>query len=126
MRAQQPQIAGARDRLARCLGLSIGGIIGIVANCWRGRVLGGVCGQGFGRIAVGHGISSRREDARKFIRRETKRCEVNFRSLDARQRITQQRLVPGGVLCDAIISKPQRFLLRGCEVLPGDGMSRTS
>ena len=37
--------------------------------------------------------------------------------LDAGQRIAKQRLVPGGVFCDAIISKPQRFLLRGCEVL---------
>jgi len=43
-------------------------------------------------------------------------CQVNLRRLDARQRVPQQRLVPGGVLCDAIIGKPQRFLLRGCEV----------
>ena len=58
--------------------------------------------------------------ARKFIRRETKRRQVNLRRLDARQSIMQQRLVPGGVLSDAIIGKAQRFLLRGCEMLQDD------
>jgi len=52
---------------------------------------------------------SRREDVRKFIRRETKRGEVNLRRLDARQRIAQQRLVPGGVLCDAITAGQLRW-----------------
>ena len=42
MPAKQPQIARARDRLARCLGLSIGGIVSIFANRGRRRVLGGV------------------------------------------------------------------------------------
>ena len=76
MRAQQPKIAGARSR---------------------------VRGQGFGRIAVGRGISARC----KFIRRETKRCEVNLRRLDTGQRIAQQCLILGGCFCDANISKLQ-------------------
>ena len=76
VRAQQPKIAGARSR---------------------------VRGQGFGRIAVGRGISARC----KFIRRETKRCEVNLRRLDTGQRIAQQCLILGDCFCDANISKLQ-------------------
>jgi hypothetical protein len=110
-----------RDGLARRLRLSVGGVIlrrcllrprrAVPAPLNRGRR------QGLGRVAIGHGISSRREDVVEFRGREAERRQVEIGCCLRRgQRIAQQRLVPGRVLRDAVVGEPQRLLLRGGEM----------
>ena len=69
--------------------------------------LGGIRGQSLGRVAVGHGVSSRREDVRELTRREAECAEVDVRRrLHRSERIAQQRLVPDRVLGDAVVGEP--------------------
>ena len=120
MLAQQPQIAGAGDGLARRVRLGIGGIILRRLLRLRRAVpapLGGGRRQGLGRVAVGHGLSSRREDVVELRGREAERRKVEVRRCLRRgERIAQQRLVPGRVLRDAVVGEPQRLLLRAGQM----------
>ena len=57
---QQPEIAGARDGLARRLRFGVGGVVRRllrIRRACRTAPLGGIRGQSLGRVAVGHGIS---------------------------------------------------------------------
>ena len=124
MVAQQPEVAGTGDGLARRLRIGIGGILRRllrIRRASRAVPLGGIRGQSLGRVAVGHGISSRREDVCELIRREAERAQVDVRHrLHRGQRVTQQRLVPGRVLRDAIVGEAQRLLLRRGQVAQHD------
>ena len=119
MLAEQPQVAWPRHRRTGRLGLGIRGVVGLAVVRRAAATSGSFARIGIilviRRIAIDDGALGCGQDAADLVGREPDRQQVDVASLlQARQRIAQQRLIPGRVLRDAVVRQAQGvFLGRG-------------